>query len=381
MRAPILAGFVASITGTAASIGVVLAALTGLQATKGQTASAILFMLIAYGVLSIVLSSIYKMPISIVWSTPGAAMLVAAGALKLGFATAVGGFLITGLLLVLTGLWPALGRFVSKIPKPIASAMLAGVIFSFCAAPFQSLVGYPLVILPVLAVWLVLYRFAPIWAAPVAVTLAFIFIALSVKIPAFDVSLMPHLELVTPEFSVAGLFSIALPLYFVTMAGQNIPGVAIMKTFGFEVPFRAALVSTGAATVAGSFFGGFALNLAAISAALNANEHAHKDSSKRWIASVAGGVLYLVLALVAGPAVAFVSAVPRELILAAAGVALFPTIVSAFTSATEEPKLRLAAIITFLVGASGIAVAGIGAAFWALIAGVIVWFVTTTRDA
>ncbi len=381
MRAPILAGFVASITGTAASIGVVLAALTGLQATKGQTASAILFMLIAYGALSIILSTYFKMPISIVWSTPGAAMLVAAGGLKLGFATAVGGFLVTGLLLVLTGLWPALGRFVSSIPKPIASAMLAGVIFSFCAAPFQSLVAYPLVILPVLAIWLLLYRFAPIWAAPVAVTLAFALIAFSVKIPTFDVSLLPHLELVTPEFSVSGLFSIALPLYFVTMAGQNIPGVAIMKTFGFEVPFRAALVSTGAATVAGSFFGGFALNLAAISAALNANEHAHKDPKKRWIASVSGGVLYLLLALVAGPAVGFVSAVPRELILAAAGVALFPTIVSAFTSATEEPKLRLAAIITFLVGASGVAVAGIGAAFWALLAGVIVWFVTTTRDA
>jgi benzoate membrane transport protein len=154
-----------------------------------------------------------------------------------------------------------------------------------------------------------------------------------------------------------------------------------MKSFGFEVPFRAALVSTGAATVACSFFGGFALNLAAISAALNANEHAHKEPGKRWIASVSGGALYLLLALVAVPAVAFVSAVPRELILAAAGVALFPTIVSAFTSATEEPKLRLAAIITFLVGASGIAVAGVGAAFWALLAGVIVWFVTATRDA
>ena len=381
MRAPLLAGFVASITGTAASIGVVLAALTGLQATSGQTASAIFFMLIAYGTLSIILSWRFKMPISIVWSTPGAAMLVAAGSLKLGFATAVGGFLVTGLLLMLTGLWPALGKLVSSIPKPIASAMLAGVIFSFCAAPFQSLVAYPLVTLPVLLVWLVLYRFAPIWAAPAAVTLAFTLIAMTVKLPSFDVSLVPHLELLAPEFNLAGLFSIALPLYFVTMAGQNIPGVAIMKSFGFEVPFRAALVSTGAATVAGSFFGGFALNLAAISAALNANEHAHKEPGKRWIASVSGGALYLLLALVAVPTVAFVSAVPRELILAAAGVALFPTIVSAFSSATEEPKLRLAAIITFLVGASGVAVAGVGAAFWALLAGVIVWFVTATRDA
>jgi benzoate membrane transport protein len=381
LRAPLLAGFVASITGTAASIGVVLAALTGLQATSNQTASAIFIMLVAYGALSILLSWRFKMPISIVWSTPGAAMLVAAGALKLGFATAVGGFLITGLLLILTGLWPALGRFVSRIPKPIASAMLAGVIFSFCVAPFHSVVSAPFVVLPVLAVWLVLYRIAPIWASPVAVTLAFVLIALTVEIKSFDLNLLPTLELVTPSFNLAGLFSIALPLYFVTMAGQNIPGIAIMKTFGFEVPFKATLVATGAATTAGSFFGGFALNLAAITAALNANEHAHKDPNKRWIASVSGGVLYLLLALVAAPVVSFVSAVPRELILAAAGVALFPTLVSAFTAATEAPKLRLAAIITFLVGASGVAFAGVGAAFWALLAGVVVWWVTATRDA
>ena len=381
MRAPLLAGFVASITGTAASIGVVLAALTGLQATASQTASAIFIMLVAYGVLSIVLSWRFKMPISIVWSTPGAAMLVAAGALKLGFATAVGGFLITGLLLMLTGLWPALGRLVSSIPKPIASAMLAGVIFSFCVAPFHVVVSEPLIVLPVLAVWLILYLLAPIWASPVAVTLAFVLIALTMKIEAIDLNLLPTLELVTPNFNLAGLFSIALPLYFVTMAGQNIPGIAIMKTFGFEVPFRPTLVATGVATTAGSFFGGFALNLAAITAALNANEHAHKDPSKRWIASVSGGVLYLLLALVAAPVVSFVSAVPRELILAAAGIALFPTLVSAFTTATEEPKLRLAAIITFLVGASGVAFAGVGAAFWALLAGVIVWWVTATRDA
>jgi benzoate membrane transport protein len=163
------------------------------------------------------------------------------------------------------------------------------------------------------------------------------------------------------------------------MASQNVPGIAIMKSFGYEVPFRPVLISTGATTMVGSFFGGFALNLAAITAALNANEHAHKDPAKRWIASVFGGVLYLILALAVAPTVSFVLAVPRELILAAAGVALFPTIVGAFTSATEDAKLRLPAIIAFLVGASGIAIAGVGAAFWALVAGVIVWLVTGFR--
>lgn len=376
MRRPLLAGFVASVTGTAATIGVVLASLQALGATKAQTASAVFVMLLAYGTLSIVLSTAFKMPISVVWSTPGAALLVTAGALKLGFGVAVGGFLVAGLLLVVTGLWPALGRLVSSIPKPLASAMLAGVIFSFCVSPFTSLVKYPWIIAPVLVVWLALYRFASVWASPVAITLAFVLIASTVKLEEFDVSLIPHIELVMPEFTVAGVFSIALPLYLVTMASQNVPGIAIMKSFGYEVPFRPVLLATGATTMVGSFFGGFALNLAAITAALNANEHAHKDPAKRWIASVSGGVLYLLLALAVAPTVSFVLAVPPELILAAAGVALFPTIVGAFASATEDAKLRLPAIIAFLVGASGIAIAGVGAAFWALVAGVIVWLAT-----
>jgi benzoate membrane transport protein len=338
-------------------------------------------MLIAYGLLSVVLSSIFKMPISIVWSTPGAAMLVAAGTLHLGFATAVGGFLVTGLLLALTGLWPYLGRLVGSIPKPIASAMLAGVIFKFCVAPFASLSEYWYIVLPVLLVWLVLYRLAPIWASASAIVLAFALIAIFIPLGSFDLNLLPRFDVVTPQFSIEGILSIGLPLYVVTMAGQNIPGIAIMKSFGYEVPFRPTLLATGLTTVAGSFFGGFAVNLAAITAALNANEHAHKDQSKRWIASVTGGVLYVLLAFVAAPTVSFVLAVPPVLILAAAGVALLPTITSSFTSATEVPELRLAAVVTFLVGASGLAIAGVGAAFWALIAGVVVWLVTAVRGA
>lgn len=379
MRQPLLAGFVASITGTAATIGVVLSALTALGATKEQTATAIFVMLLCYGALSIILSIAFKMPISVVWSTPGAAMLVAAGSLNLGFSVAVGGFLVAGLLLVITGLWPALGRAVGRIPKPIASAMLAGVIFSFCIAPFTSLVANPWVIAPVLVVWLILYRIATIWAAPVAISLAFILIATTTRIETIDLTLLPPFALVAPSFTLAGVVSIAIPLYLVTMASQNVPGIAIMKSFGYEVPFRPALIATGATTAAGSFFGGFALNLAAITAALNANEHAHNNPAKRYLASVFGGVLYIVLAFAVAPTVSFVLSVPTELILAAAGVALFPTIVGAFTAATEDPEIRLPAVITFLVGASGMAIAGVGAAFWALLAGLLVWFVTGFR--
>lgn len=373
VKAPLLAGTVASITGTAASIGVVLSALQALGASEAQTATAIFVMLISYGVLSIGLSWRFRMPISIVWSTPGAALLVASGTLGLGFANAAGAFLLTGVLLALTGLWPALGRLVASIPKPIASAMLAGVIFPFCIAPFQALSEYSTAIVPALLVWLVLYRFATVWAAPAAIATAFVLISVQLQVSLPVASLLPAFTPIAPSFDLLAVVGVALPLYLVTMASQNIPGFAIMKSFGFEVPSRAALVSTGVGTIIGSFFGGFALNLAAITAALNANEHAHKNPNRRWLASVFGGVLYVLLAFAVAPIVSYVLAVPRVLILAMAGIALFTTILSALSSAVEEANLRLPAMITFLVGASGLALFSIGPGFWALAAGVSVW--------
>lgn len=373
LRAPILAGTVASITGTAASIGVVLSALNALGATPAQVATAVSVMLFLYGALSIILSTRYKQPISIVWSTPGAALLVASGTYGLGFQNAVGAFLVTGLLLTITGLWPALGRFVSAIPKPIASAMLAGVIFPFCTAPFVSINNYAGIMLPVLVVWLVLYRFATGWAAPVAVTLTFVLIALQLGVQEPTGSWLPELAFVTPTFNIAAIAGIAVPLYLVTMASQNIPGIAIMKTFDYQVPFKPVLLWTGLATTLGSVFGTFALNLAAITAALNANEQAHKEPSRRWLASTFGGVLYIALAFVVGPLVSMVLSVPRDLILAAAGVALFGTMINSISTAVETVELRLPAIITFLVGASGLALFGVGPGFWALAAGVVVW--------
>ncbi len=372
LKAPALAGTVATVTGLAASSSVVLAAYKALGATTEQATSGFVVMISLYGLLSIILSWKFKMPISVVWSTPGAALLVAAGGLGLSFASASGAFIVTGLLFALTGLWPALGRLVGSIPRPIASAMLAGVIFPFCVAPFVSLKDYPLIIAPVLIVWLIFYKFAPLWASPVAVGLLFTLIALTTKINVAPEHLLPTLQFVTPEFSWAAVIGIAIPLYLVTMASQNVPGIAIMKSYGYEVPFRPVLSTIGFTTVFGAFFGGWALNLAAITAAINANEHAHKDPKKRWMAAAIGGVWFQVLALFAGVTVAFVLDAPRVLVLAAAGVALFATMVSALSTTVESAEHRLPAVITFLVGASGVALFSIGAAFWALLAGLLV---------
>jgi benzoate membrane transport protein len=369
LRAPIIAGAVASITGTAATTAIFLSAFVAIGATKEQTISMVAIMLVFYGALSIFLSWRHKMPLSVVWSTPGAALLAGSSLTGVGFANVMGGILVTGFLLALTGLWPKLGELVSRIPKSIASAMLAGVIFNFCVAPFIASASYPTIVLPVIAVWVLLYWLAPLWASPVAIVLAFTLIGINQGLSVNPSDWLIGINMVQPEFSIASVFSIALPLYLVAMASQNIPGIAIMKSFGYEVPFRSSLVTTGLGTVVASFFGGFVMNLAAITAALNANEQAHKDPAKRWIASVSGGLVYWIFAVFAGIAVAFVYQTPRELLLAASGLALLPTIVNSFNVMVETAEQRLPAVITFLVASSGVAFFSVGAAFWAILLG------------
>jgi benzoate membrane transport protein len=372
LRAPILAGTVASITGTAATTAIFLSAFVAIGATKEQTVSMVALMLVFYGALSIILSWRFKMPLSVVWSTPGAALLAGSSLTGIGFNNAMGGILVTGLLLALTGLWPKLGEIVSAIPKSIASAMLAGVIFSFCVAPFAASASYPALVIPVIAVWVLLYWLAPLWASPVAIVLAFTLIGLNQGLVVSASDWFVNVSLVQPTLNLGSVFTIAIPLYLVAMASQNIPGIAIMNSYGYKVPFRASLVTTGLGTVVASFIGGFVMNLAAITAALNANEQAHKDPSKRWIASVSGGVVYIIFALFTGIAVAFVYQTPRELLLAASGLALLPTIVNAFNVMVEKSDERLPAVITFLIASSAIAFFQVGAAFWAILVGLLI---------
>lgn len=373
LKAPIVAGFVASISGSAATFGIAIAGLVAMGASRDQTFTALFILLIGYGLLSTALSYRYKMPISIVWSTPGAAFLAASAGLGLEFDQAVGGFLLSGILLTITGLWPALSSLVQKIPTSIASAMLAGVLFVFVVTTVKAAVDYPLLVVPFVLVWFVLNRLAPIWATPIAIVMAFLLVNIDTG-PGWisGATLLPKFEIVLPAMDLIPIVSVGIPLYLITMASQNLPGIAVMKTFGYTVPVRAVLSSTGIATIAASFFGGFGMNLAAITAAINANEQAAKDPSRRWLASFVGGLVYWLFALGAGIFAAFVLAVDPELLLAVVGLALLPSFISAIGTSLEDQKTRLPAAITFIVGAAGISIAGIGGAFWALVAGLAV---------
>jgi benzoate membrane transport protein len=343
-------------------------------ASNAQTATALAVMLLGYGVLSILLSVWLKKPVSVVWSTPGAAFLATSVALGVEFSQAVGAFLVSSLLLVLTGLWPWLGKIVSKIPPQISAAMLAGVIFPFVISSVRAGIDYPALIVPVLISWFLLNRFLPLWASPISITLGFILIGLSPEASDYQAGdFFPQLLPIMPSFDLGVIIAIGVPLYLITMASQNLPGLAIMNSLGYPLPTRPVFVTTGLGSAVTSFFGGFGLNLAAITAALNADESAAKDPGRRWLASSWGGVVYILFAIFAAPFAAFVLAVPRELLLALAGIALLNTFAASLRTALIDEQLRLAAVVTFLIGAASITIFGVGGAFWALVTGVLVW--------
>ncbi|MFC0678375.1 benzoate/H(+) symporter BenE family transporter [Lysobacter korlensis] len=365
----IAAGVVAAVTGFASSFALVVAGLGAVGASPVQAASGLLALCVLQGVLAMVLSLRYRIPLSFAWSTPGAALLLASGATG-DFSAAVGAFLVSGVLIVLTGLWPALGRAITGIPRPLASAMLAGILFPICVAPVTASIEVPWLALPVIAVWVLLHRFAPRWATPGAMAATAIAIAASAGTAWLtDPVLTPTLTLTPPAFDPVVLVSLGVPLYIVTMAGQNVPGFAVLTTFGYSAPPRPVLVGTGVASAIGSFAGAFVVNLAAITAAIMAGPDSHPDPRRRWLASFTGGATYVVLGLGAGLMTALVAASPPILITAAAGLALLGALVTAIVSALEDERQRIVAIATFLVVASNVQLLGIGSAFWGLVVG------------
>ena len=371
---PLIAGVVTALVGFTSTFAVVLTGLRAVGATAEQAASGLLAITLVVGVGCIVLAGRYRIPITVAWSTPGVALLAATGAVDGGWPAVVGGFLVSAALILCTALFPPLGALIARIPPSIAQAMLAGVLLPLCVAPFLGLIQDPWGVAPVLIVWLVASRLLPRWAVPLAFLAAIVVVAVELARTGVDAdaaTLLPRLEFTVPSLTVGSMVGIALPLFVVTMASQNVPGVAVMRSLGYTIPWRPAMLVTGLGSAAAAGFGGHAMNLGAISAAIAAGPDSHPDPKKRWVAGVSAGSTYLVLGALSAAFAAIVLLAPAGVIPAVAGVALFGAFGSAVQQAIDDPGERLPAVVTFLVAASGIAVFGVSAAFWALVAGLV----------
>jgi benzoate membrane transport protein len=370
---PVLAGILTALVGFTSSFAVVLTGLRGVGASPAEAASGLLAVCATQGLGILWLVRRHRIPLTLAWSTPGAALLASTGVVHGGWPAAVGAFLLVGALIVITGLWPRLGDLISAIPTPIAQAMLAGVVLELCLVPVRGFVAHPWLVGPSLLTWAVMLRLARKWAVPAAFAVTLVVVGVEVaRHGGLHGGIVPQLIWTAPVLTPASLLGLAIPLYIVTMAGQNVPGVAVMASYGYQVPWRETMTVTGLGTAAGAMAGGHAINLAAITASMAASPDADPDPRRRWIASWTSGWTYLVLAVVSTALTVFISAAPSDVAGAVAGLALLGTLSSALAGALSATEGREAAAITFVVAASGLSFLGIGAAFWALAAGLVV---------
>jgi len=366
----VAAGVLAAFVGFAGSFAIVVHGLTTVGASPDQAASGLMAAAIAIGVCAILLSFRTGMPISVAWSTPGAAFLGTLSPPDGGFAVAVGAFVVTAILIILAGLWKRLGAMISAIPLPLASAMLAGVILPLCLAPFEAIAQFPLLGLAVVGIWVIVTRLNKLLAVPAAVLVAGLLIASTTEFaPSQMESLWSVPSFVAPKFSIAAIIGISIPLFIITMASQNITGIAVLSNFGFRPDASSMFSWTGAFSLLAAPFGSHATNLAAITAAICAGEDAHPDPARRYWSAIVAGVVYIVFGLTAAMAVSFMSVSPPILIEAVAGLALFGVLATSIVAAMAQERDREAATIALLVTASGMTFFGVGGAFWGLVAG------------
>ena len=368
----LVAGFVAVLVGFTSSVVIVFQAAAAFGATPVQTASWIWALGLGMGLTSLGLSLRYRQPVLTAWSTPGAALLATAG---VGFpmAEGVGAFMLCALLITAAGATGWFARVMDRIPVSLASALLAGVLARFAFDGFAALQREKLLVGTMLVAYLLGRRWWPRYAVPGVLAAGMAVAAWQGQLHWGAVQWQLAMPVFTmPQFSLAAAVGIALPLFVVTMASQNLPGVAAQRAAGYDTPVSPVLTTTGLATLVLAPFGGYALNLAAITAAICMGREAHEDPARRWTASAAAGVIYIVVGLLGGAVVGLIAAFPKELVLAVAGLALLGTIGSGLAAAMKDEGQREAALITFVVTASGLTLWGVGAAFWGVVAGAVV---------
>ena len=375
------AGFVAVLVGFTSSVAIVFQAATALGATQAQISSWMWALGLGMGLCTLLPSLWLRQPVMVAWSTPGAAVLATAGAAGgFGMAEATGAFMVCAALILLFGVTGWFERMQGRIPMPIASALLAGVLTRFGLDAFVALKSAFALVVPMLAAYLIGRRLWPRYAVPGVLLVGVVVAASMGQLHLGSVHWGLTLPVFTaPEFSWGAMVSLALPLFVVTMASQNLPGVAAVRAAGYEMPISKIIALTGAATLVLAPFGAFALNLSAITAAICMGREAHPDPGRRYMAAASCGLIYCVVGLFGAAVTGMLTAFPRELVAAIAGLALLGSIGGGLAVAVQDDSHREAALITFLVTLSGVSLAGIGSAFWGVVAGALALFVQQWR--
>lgn len=362
------AALVAALVGYGSTIALVLAAAGAVGATPAQTASWVLAICLAKGAGSAGLSLYTRLPIVLAWSTPGAALIAATTGLSIQ--QAVAAFVVAGLLIVLTAVLRPLGRAIALIPDGIAAGMLAGVLLPFCLKGPAAAQTLGLLCLPMLAVFVLVRLRNPALAvlAALATGVASAYTLGPATLPALTLPL-PVLTFISPTFSFQVIIGLALPLYLVTMASQNLPGFATLRAAGYEPPVRPALITTGALSALSGLFGAHTISMAAITAAICLGDDVHPDRAKRWKVGLIYGGIWVALGLLSPAILPLLKSLPPQIMTLLVALALLGPLMGALTGAFTAPPTRFAATMTLAVTASGVAAFGIGAAFWGLTAG------------
>lgn len=364
----VVAGFVAVLVGFTSSVAIVFAAAQALGASAAQTASWMWALGLGMGLTSLGLSLWYRQPVLTAWSTPGAALIAATQGF--GLAEATGAFVACALLIMVAGYSGLFQRVMGRIPMAIAAALLAGVLARFALNAASATSTAPVLVVAMALAYLAGRRAWPRYAVPGVLVAGIVVAALQGRIHLEGVTLAWTAPVfVMPTFSLPALVGIGLPLFVVTMASQNLPGVAAQRASGYEIPVSPVVGTTGLASLLLAPFGGYALNLAAITAAICMGREAHEDPARRYTASAMAGVFYIALGLAGGAVAGLLAAFPPELVAAVAGLALLGTIAGGLSAALAHEAHRDAALLTFVVTLSGLTVAGIGSAFWGVVAG------------
>lgn len=367
----ISAGLIAVLVGYTSSVAIVFQAASAAGATDSQLASWMWALGLGMGLTCISLSLIWRAPVLTAWSTPGAALL-ATSLSDLSMAQAVGVFLVSSTLITLCGLTGWFQKIMKWVPPPLSSAMLAGVLLRFGMDLFTAMQGRPMLVLTMLLVFVLARRYVPRYRVPLAL-LAGVLVALaqnSLPLSALDWSAAQPVWM-SPAFSLPAAIGVAIPLFVVTMTSQNIPGLAVLRANGYAwVPASPVISLTGITGLVLAPLGGFAFNLAAITAAICMSPDADPDASQRYKASVWAGIFYVLTGVFGATVVALFAAFPLELVAAIAGLALLGTLGSSLQAALHDAHVREASIVTFLATASGMSLWGIGSAFWGLVLGV-----------